>query len=390
MNPRGESQSAGPATADNGAVARGLCAALILCAASTAAADSVRDDIGIFADVKIRGIENGVLVFEFENGRVLTRPLTRVKSVSLSAGPTAGSDELSRGDALMQRKRYEQALPMYQRVRELAEFQWPRDYATFRLIQACDALGRFNDAFNFYMELVDRQPELLAPIPITVLPEQNSEPARKALAKIESTLAEKQNEPRRLALENLRDAILRKKPAAGREPAAGDHPASKGPESAVTPRSAGDAPPENDRPIAPANTVGTVDRTQRASADIYRKLSTGKAADALVAVEKALSADMPDNQRDVWWLAEAEVRIALDQPDRAALAALKVIGLTPDSPYFAEALYTAGRAYEKIRVGRARQFYEDCLHHRTADTTLRRLAEARLKALPTESGDSAP
>src|SRR5690606_32814599 len=134
------------------------------------------------------------------------------------------------------------------------------------------------------LELTESQPELLSPLPITNLPEPDSADAQAALKEINARLAQKNNEPRRVALEQLRDALLRKTGATATQPAAHgdvDAPRSTEPTSASgTPR-----PPRNDTDnSSDAASNGTLPRGRRASAAIYQSLSVGRTAEALVAV----------------------------------------------------------------------------------------------------------
>ncbi len=86
--------------------------------------------------------------------------------------------------------------------------------------------------------------------------------------------------------------------------------------------------------------------------------------------------------RDAWRVTEAELEYARKDYPRAGLAAMRVVILSPQSERVGNALYWAGRAYERIgRVSKAVELYEECIEHRTADEKLRDRAEKRLSKL---------
>src|SRR5262249_1990454 len=93
-----------------------------------------------------------------------------------------------------------------------------------------------------------------------------------------------------------------------------------------------------------ANKRSPLSRSARPTAEVYKKLANGQRVEAWEEIDKGLKASMKDapGSRDVWWLVEAEYELSGGKPEAATMAAMKVIAIMPDSPYYAEALLLSG------------------------------------------------
>jgi tetratricopeptide (TPR) repeat protein len=344
---------------------------------SAAIADEVRDNRGTFSDVIVQGIEKGKLVFRFDDGRILRRGLVFIRKVELKTSRPAGGDELSRADTLHLAGNHVQAIPVYDRARQLATHDWIKTYATLKLLQCCDADGRFDDVITHYVDLARTTPELAKDLLPERYPKRDAPEYARALQRIDGLMA---NAPPRVvaeSLERLRRSLVAGKPVTKLVDDAGQ--ASSRPVAGPAASRPSDDRGDANREALP--------RERRATARVYELLLEGHAGEARTLVESALKTQ-PDALRDVWWLADAECRLVLNQPDLAALAALKVIALTPDSVYFGEALFVAGKAYESLRPGKARALFEDCLRHPTTPSDVRKEAVDHLAQLRAPGGGS--
>lgn len=374
-------------------------------------ADTVLDSRGVFANVSIVGMDDGKLVFRFVDGRNLSRSLLDVREVTLSTGADPAADELTRGEALLKQKRYEQALALYERARRAGEKEWLRTFATYRMIAVNDALGRFGGAVSAYLSLVEKHPTLILPAvprnyPTAGTPEAaalmkdldqrekaaQTDAMRRAIQRVRDVMSGAVDESEKTARKNAPRSATRpesKSPApdnAGQKPdpdradAANDGIAPPPDQSAGSKASVRDKPGENARP---ASKRKTQPKAARPTASIYRSLDAGKLDEAKAELERGMAKVLPDapSSRDVWWLAESEYELAAGHADRAGVAAMKVVAVMPDSPYYAEALFAAGRAYETLRPEKARNLYEECLKSPRCDEDLKAQAALRLAAL---------
>lgn len=99
-------------------------------------------------------------------------------------------------------------------------------------------------------------------------------------------------------------------------------------------------------------------------------------------IHAAYRATRSTNVKDGWTLVEAELELSQNNPVKAALLAMRVVILRPESEHAAPALYLAGRAYEKIgRPSKAIELYRECLDQRSASDALRKKAQRRIDAL---------
>lgn len=324
-------------------------------------ADSVTDDRGVFGAVVVYGFSDGKLAFRFADGRVLERPIAVVRSISLDVESDPAADELGRAETLRQHKQFAEAAPIYDRCRGVTTHDWLRDYATFRQIEAYDESGAFSDAVDCYLALSARHPSLVKSHAPRRVPATDSIAARQIRQKLDALAAKQQPASTAEAIERVQ-GLLDGAAGAGQS----QRPASR---PAKAPRSAKTATRGKYQP-----------RSLRITAGVYRLMQSGKSQEAWSRIEKGL-ATASDRDRDVWWLVESEYHLALGEMDKAALAALKVYALCPDSPYVAEALLLAGQGYERIRPGKAESLYELCLKHPTLNDGIRTKVRERLSLL---------
>jgi len=327
-------------------------------AAGTASADTFVDDHGLFADVRIVGFDNSRLVIRFADGRRIERNATEVHSIALDNDADMAADELTRAERLLQLRRFDQAMLLYDRARSAAAAEWVRQFSDFRTLQCLDALKRPADAIRVYLSLVDRHPALIEAAVPRNLPRDDTDEGRALAAALDEALRTHRTDSRYRAAARLRDIMKGLKPAdPKKKPAAPVAGAAKPPAGGVA------VPPR-----------------ERATARVYRLLEEGQIAAATAEMRRGRDRAAPANQ-DIWLLAEAECLLAGGDPTRAGLTAMKVLVVDADSSYAAEALYVAGRAHEPGRVARARNFYQESMRHPTATAALRDLIEKRLAAL---------
>lgn len=330
-----------------------------------ARADSLADERGVFSDVRIVGFENGRLVVKFPDDRITERSAAFVDLIALDDGSDMAADELSRAERLFRRKEFAQAGPLYERARGATTAEWVRQFADYRRMKCCDAEGRAKDAVRLFMSLVERHPALIDDSPPTRLPKPDSDAGRTLDRLIDELAAEAVSDTRTRAAQRLkrimRGAPEPKPPALCRT---GNRTAGTG----------------NSRsPDAAAATRSAVPYRERPTVRVHRLLADGQIEDAWSESQRGLKLAAPLD-RDMWLLAEAECLLARGEPGKAGLSAMKVT-LDADSPYAAEALYMAGRAYETIRRDKARQLYQEAMTHPTTSEALREMGSQRLALL---------
>ena len=347
----------------------------------TVRADTVSDERGMFAGVTVVGMDDGKLVFRFNDGRSLSRGVTGIHNVTLDAGADPAAGELTRAESLRKARRYAEAAALYERARTLTSHDWLRDFATFRLLEANTALSRNAQAVSNFLDLLERHPSLAADCFPKSLPAAQSDAARDILSELSQRLSRHVNQAQAQAIERLRAGL--ESPTAAREGPA--KPADKSDAGVAGAARSKTQPRTRSTATQPARRA--LPRASRPTARVYQLIEAGNLADAVRAIEHGLRSAAP-NDRDVWWLAEAEYQLASSRPDKAGIAAMKTIALLPDSGYYAESLFLAARAYEKLRPSKAEALYEECRTHATADEQLARLATERLKAL--QRADAAP
>ncbi|MEE8168904.1 MAG: hypothetical protein V3T70_00010 [Phycisphaerae bacterium] len=342
-----------------------LAFATVVAIAPAAGADTVADDIGVFADVRIVGMANGKLAFILNDTRTLERDVMRIRSVQ-AASALAGGDPLSRAETLFEKGRYDQAVLLYERAQSTSSTDWIRDFAAFRLTLAYDRLDRFDDAVSSYLSLIDRHPALVSSCVPDRPPAPGSAEADRVTARLNKAIESPRSEAAVRAISRVRRVLER-------GPRRNDPSAKDGRNTAG--RHAGK------RKALP--------REQRATAEACALLSKGELAAARTLVATQLKR-LSGASRDIWWLAEAECCLAAGDPVKAGLSAMKVVAWTPDSPFFAEALFLAGRAFDSIRPTKARRLYAVAAAHATAGDELQQKAAERLAALPKPAEAPAP
>lgn len=329
-----------------------------------AAFDRVIEERGTFAGVDVIGLDDGRLRFRFSDGRTLERPVLDIQQLELAAGADRAASELSRAESLRLRKQPEEAVPLYERVRDNAEHEWARTYAVIRLVQLYDEQGRFDEAAAAYLGLTEKHASLVVPLMPRRLPPRDSDVARRVLERLAEQSKKAGSDATLRAIARLRTAI-----ETGKLP--DDDPSvARGRER--TPRRTRDAAAKRPPPALPA--------ASRPTAAVYDLLKAGKLDEVRPLIEAGLRKSS-EAERDVWLLAEAEYHLVRGEALRAGQSAMKVIALYENSAYHAEAFYLAGRAYESIRVTKAVLLYQSCMKHETATDELKRLAQQRLEEL---------
>ncbi len=87
-------------------------------------------------------------------------------------------------------------------------------------------------------------------------------------------------------------------------------------------------------------------------------------------------------ERQAWLLVKVDLAYARKQYAKAALEAMRLVILHPQSRSVASGLYWAGRSYEHLkRPGKARELYREAVQHPTCDDVVRKMVSARLAAL---------
>lgn len=90
-------------------------------------------------------------------------------------------------------------------------------------------------------------------------------------------------------------------------------------------------------------------------------------------------------EREAWQVFEAEYNVTRKEYQKAALGAMRIVILSPKSPYAGEALFWTARAYEGMgRTSKAMDLYKECIDNKTSDENSVRRAKAALKILTTQ------
>ena len=90
-------------------------------------------------------------------------------------------------------------------------------------------------------------------------------------------------------------------------------------------------------------------------------------------------------EREAWQVFEAEYCITKKEYQTAALAAMRLVVLSPKSPYYGEALFWAAKAYEGMgRPEKALELYRECVEHKSSDEHTVRRAKSAIKPLTTQ------
>ena len=313
------------------------------------------------ARVRVSGLVAGML--QFEDAERVPREvwlgdvdLLVIESVRNLADFTEAERYLAEGD-------FERAIVRYQRALRVAEGFWA-DLVQTRLLRACDAAGRLDQALLSFVRVMRGETTGLAVaadmIPNRIPPNRDATVAR-GLKHLDSALAGANDEQRAL-LDLVRYEVL---------------------------RTTGDA-----RAATLAATVAERrlpqilrhERTYEIQAAALRTLLQGvHTPGQLRALDQAL-ADCPDAVLPSLLLLKGETLLrtasAPEEYIRAAWPFMRVVIHMPDDPRAAEGLFGAAQALERIgRPAKAVQLLEECVAHPGISAELHERAERELERL---------
>jgi len=336
-------------------------AAFAACAARSRA-DVVHDGRAPFENVEILGLVDADLRFKTKDARILSRVATELKYIALEDA-TVSARNLSEAERDADRAKTKEAIALYERVRA-DEKGWGGAFATMRLAQLHDKRGSFTLAFDAWLALTPNHPKLAQRVVPKKMPAAGSKAAQDALAQIAAAEKNKQPADVAAALAKMRKQIDADAPVRPSEPRAGEQ----------APRETGGKPAPRAGSMSAAKSSEGVSKARGA-------IASGNLDEAgkLVAAGRASArkGDMPD-----WLMVEAEYEMARKAYDRAALAAMRVVALHPDSGQVGAALLMAGQAYEGLgRPSKSVHLYEECTKAKGVPPTVRDEAQSRLAAL---------
>lgn len=150
---------------------------------------------------------------------------------------------------------------------------------------------------------------------------------------------------------------------------------------AAGPESGGGKPKRNkNEPQKKEN--GTTATSPEALKLALKAVRSGDFEKARSMIRAALNATRSTKVKQSWQIVEAELEYELKNYAKSGLIAMRIVILSPESEQVGEALYRAGKAYEKLeRPSKALELYEECVSHNQSSERLRKKAGKRIAEL---------
>ena len=313
--------------------------------------------------VRISGLVAGML--EFEDAERVPRAVWLGKVELLVVESVRGLADLNEAERYLSVGDFERAIVRYQRALRVAEGFWA-DLVQTRLLRACDAAGRLDQALLSFVRVMRGEATGLAVAADMIpreLPPTRDASVMRGLKHLESARAGATDE-QRILLDLVRYEVMRR---------TGDARAA----TLVA------AVAERRLPQAWRN-----ERVYEIQLAALRTLLQGVFTPGkLRALDQAL-ADCPEAVLPSFLLLKGEtllrVASAREEYIRAAWPFMRVVIHMPDDPRAAEGLYGTAQAMERIgRAKKAVQLLEECVAHARVSAEVRQRAEQDLKRLRT-------
>lgn len=128
--------------------------------------------------------------------------------------------------------------------------------------------------------------------------------------------------------------------------------------------------------------TGTTATSPEALKQALKAVRSGDFEKARSMIRTALSATRSTKVKQTWQIVESELEYELKDYARSGLIAMRIVILSPESEQVGEALYRAGKAYEKLeRPAKALELYEECVLHKQSSESLKKKAGKRIAEL---------
>ena len=353
------------------ATAKWSVALVVLLAAPSVTGDEIRTAAGArYASVRLEDVQQGRLHFRDVQGRLLTRAITDLGTLSIT-----GWEAFNRAEQLLAERQYRLAVRAYEAILRSVEQAGPdtgrprhrRELVLARLLAACDGEGRFDRAVECFILLCAAWGEGAAGL------EPRNVPARESAfhaAAVERLTAAIRDQPRAGAgelLRRYRDQL------------------TATPTTQVVSRS---ATTSHAKPaVRPSRDAGAADARLR---QIAAWVETGRCEQARPAIEEALRSE-PVDRLAPWYYWHGRCLEAAAQGDeaafRAALAYMRVAVHYPEDAHVAECLYRAAAIHKQAgRSNRVAPLLAEALR-RSPGEEIRRRCEALLQSTSRPAAD---
>jgi len=335
-------------------------AVLSLCAAAPMLrADEIQfEGQPAFPSVQVVDVRGGDVVFTVR-GRELAKPIARLAMLKMDEVP-----QLERAEAAFAKQQYRQAATLFEQARRRSNKTWVKTLVDRRLLSTYDRAGRFDEAVEAYVGLLDSLGADAADLAPANLPDKGSQFYPKALRTIDAAIRKSADDDAAVkALKTLKLRILEKQ---------------EDPRAAELARElAGGAAQANGGPPAVAAELVL----------IRGLLKDGKFAE-VVAKADELIPDADAKLLPALLLAKGRAQAAMaggeDQTEALLAAGLTLMRVAihfPRTPEAPEALAAAAEVHERLqRPAQARRLYEEAAGHPKASETLKRAAAEKIGA----------
>ncbi|MCH7703803.1 MAG: hypothetical protein IIB61_01720 [Planctomycetes bacterium] len=132
-------------------IARGIAVALALCALPCVRADQIIAGDVNHAGGRVEGFEQGEVRYRLADGSIASFPVAGVDLLFIDS--LAGFSDFNEAEAILMRDDAESAIDLYKRSRNRVDGFW-RELLDARLLMACDRAGRFDDAVDTFIRVV--------------------------------------------------------------------------------------------------------------------------------------------------------------------------------------------------------------------------------------------
>jgi len=287
--------------------------------------------------VTVTGLSEGMLEFRSRShGNVVRKPLGQIKLIELDDMP-----DFNRGEGELSKGRYAEAIEQFELARRRVRSGWLADLIDVRLLEAYEAVGRFDRAVAMFVELLPRVPSEAAARRPKRVGQRGSQYNVLALEQVERALKRTKSPKLVRELKLLKLEILYAEEDASADGLAAELGAER---------------------LRTAD--GRRARGPRALLNIERMVERGQYERALRAVSSGI-ASAGDEQLDGLLLLRARCQLAVartaEQMKGAALTAMRVVIHFPDSPLVAEALFLVGLVHERLGINdKAVELYGEC------------------------------
>ncbi len=353
------------------------CGLLALAAAAAAArGDAVVLKTGVpFDPVEITQVANGQITFRFGTGRLLTKSLAEVRTITLADNP-----DFNRGELHLKNGEHDQAISAYREAEGRARRPWQGTLVSYRLLAAAEAAGQIDQAVARWLKIVDDSgagPGSLELRPRKLAP-RGSPGNDRAVGLLEQKLATVADKDYRRAVQMLLVDLYSAQGHAEKArklmtALAGSGPATTGPTAGNN-----DRPPPNGQAAA---------QLKLASLSVQ----AGRLRDAVGQLQPYLkqfsAADLP---KALYLLGEAQLGLARSEKDASAarkllveagLNFMRVAALHPDAPETPAALLGAGEVNERLGNEQAARLAYSLIGARHGKSPVAAEAKKRLERL---------